>query len=68
MSLLSSINKESVAQMLAKARNEIQAEATAKAVEAFKKQLRTVQAAETVLRAEQAKLADLQLQIEDGQL
>lgn len=68
MSLIQSINTESVTQLLAKARNEIQGERTAKAVEAFKKQLRTVDAAEQVLRSEQRKLEDLQRQIEDGSL
>lgn len=50
------------------AAKEVQAEKTAKAVGALKGQMRVVENARQVLRAEELKLADIEAQIADGTL
>lgn len=52
----------------AAAEGELREERVKKATEALKRQLRLVDAAKEVVRAEELKLADLEAQINDGTL
>lgn len=52
----------------AAAEGELREERVKKATEALKRQLRVVDAAKEVVRAEELKLADLEAQINDGTL